>query len=271
VASEKLVDVEEVIRKKNPRLAKALPRFILGYLKRIVHQDLVNKLISDNKDTYGLDFVANILKLINTTYIAEGVENIPPNGRFIFASNHPLGGLDGIVLLDAVGKHYPDVKFVVNDLLMNVKNLEPVFLPINKHGRQNVDYARKLDASYSSNTQILYFPAGLCSRKVKGKIVDLSWQKSFIVKSTQYQRDIIPVYFDGRNSNFFYNLANLRKRLKLKANIEMLYLVDEMYKQRGRKMRLVFGKPIPYQTFDASKTPSEWALFVRQKVYELKK
>lgn len=268
-ANEKFIDVEKVIGNKNPRLLKALPKFLVRYLKRIIHQDELNGAIDRHKNEMGLPFVNSILGELGANYEVVGLENIPTSGRFIFASNHPLGGLDGLVLINEVGKWSPNIKFVVNDLLLNVKNLEPVFVPVNKHGRQSSDYARKIDAAYQSSDQILYFPAGLCSRKVDGKITDLEWHKSFIVKAIKYQRDILPVYFEGRNSNFFYDLARLRSLLNIKVNIEMLYLVDEMFKQRRKKMRVIFGKPISYTLFDASKTPSEWALFVRNYVYAM--
>lgn len=270
-SDDKFIDLEEVIRKKNPRLLKALPKFLVNFLKRIIYQDQINEVIRNNKSKYGLDFVSGILKDFGTRVEVYGMENVPDSGRFIFASNHPLGGLDGIVLMDEVGKKLPDLKFIVNDLLLNLKNLEPVFIPVNKHGKQSTEYARKIEGAYESDTQILYFPAGLCSRKIKGQISDLTWHKSFIVKSIQHKRDIIPVYFEGRNTNFFYNLANFRKFLGIKANLEMVFLVGEMFKQQKKQIRLTFGKPLPYTMFDNSKSPSDWATYVRNVVYSMKK
>jgi len=270
-SDDKFIDLEEVIRKKNPRLLKALPKFLINYLKRIIYQDEVNQVIQNNKSAYGLDFVSGILKDFGTKVEVHGFENLPDSGRFIFASNHPLGGLDGVVLMNEVGKKFPDLKFIVNDLLLNLKNFEPVFIPVNKHGRQSTEYARKIEDAYKSDTQILYFPAGLCSRKIKGKIADLTWHKSFIIKSIQHKRDIIPVYFEGRNTNFFYNLANLRKFIGIKANIEMVFLVGEMFKQQKKLIKLTFGKPVPYTTFDNSKPPADWALDVRNIVYSMNK
>lgn len=269
-SDDKFIDLEEVIRKKNPRLHKVLPKFVVNFLKRIIYQDQINIVIENNKSAYGLDFVSGILKGFGVNVEVSGMENIPASGRFIFASNHPLGGLDGLVLMNEVGKKFPDLKFIVNDLLLNVKNFEPVFIPVNKHGRQSTEYARLIETAYKSDTQILYFPAGLCSRKIKGKIIDLPWHKSFIVKSVQFKRDIIPVYFEGRNTNFFYNLANLRKFLGIKANIEMMFLVGEMFKQQKKKIKLTFGKPLPYTVFDNSKSPGDWALQVRNIVYSMK-
>jgi 1-acyl-sn-glycerol-3-phosphate acyltransferase len=268
-ADDRFIDIEEVIRKKNPRLATALPKFLINGFKRIVYQDEINEAIRSQKNEYGWNFVHGILKEFGTNYEVAGIENIPAAGRFIFAANHPLGGLDGLVLMDMIGERFPDIKFIVNDLLLNVKNLEPLLVPVNKYGRQSVEYAHRIEDAYKSGAQILTFPAGLCSRKIQGKITDLPWQKNFIVKSVQFQRDIIPVYVEGRNTNFFYNLANLRKFLGIKMNIETNFLVREMFKQRRKVIKITIGQPIPYTTFDASKTSMDWAIYVREIVYSL--
>ncbi len=264
-----LIDVEKAIGDKNPRLLKALPGFVLSYLKKIIHQDDLNEIIRRFHDQEGLDFVEKSLDYMGISYTAEGLENIPEQGRFLFVSNHPLGGLDGLVFIHVIGKIFPDLKFPVNDFLLNIKNLDPVFLPINKHGSQSRDAVRAIEEAYASDSQILYFPAGLCSRKIKGKIVDLEWKKHFITKAVEYKRDIIPVYFSGRNSNFFYNLANLRVFLGIKSNIEMIYLPNEMFKQRGKKLILKIGQPIPYTFFDKARTAKEWAAYVKDIVYSI--
>ena len=266
----KFIDIDEVIRKKNPKLYSLMPSLLIRFLKRIAHQDELNQAINNQKEKNGLEFVNGVLSDMGITYESFGTENIPKKGRYIFASNHPLGGLDGLVLINETGKYFPKVKFVVNDLLLNVKNMDSIFVPVNKHGKQSIEYARRIDEAYKSNDQILYFPAGLCSRKINGHITDLIWQKNFISKAIKYQRDIIPIYFSGNNSSFFYNLAHLRKMLAIKANIEMLFLVDEMYKQQNKALKLTYGKPIPYTLFDDSKSISDWTLYVRNVVYSLK-
>ncbi|MDR0753801.1 MAG: 1-acyl-sn-glycerol-3-phosphate acyltransferase [Prevotellaceae bacterium] len=269
-----LVDIEKIIKSKSPFLAKALPRFILRYIKRIVHECEVNNILSKYGHNKGIDFVNATLNELNVSYTAEGLDGIDNSqgSRFIFASNHPLGALDGLVLMSAIGKHFNNnVKFIVNDILMNLKPLEPVFIPVNKHGRQTVDYMQKTNDAYASDCQILYFPAGLCSRKIKGKIVDLDWKKNIIGKSIEYKRDIVPVYFSGKNSSFFYRLANIRKKAGIKANIEMFYLPDEFFKQKNSNFELIFGEPVKYYTFDKSKSHVEWVNFIRHKVYSLDK
>ena len=264
------LDVEKILYSKNPAIKKTVPGFIISYLKRIVHQDELNDFLRTAGNARDAVFIKAGLDYFNIRYSVSGIENIPTSGRFIFVSNHPLGGLDGLVFIYELSKHFRELKFPVNDILMNITNLSGIFLPVNKHGGQDREAVRKIEEAYASDSQILYFPAGLCSRKKKGIIRDLQWHKSFITKAVQYKRDIVPAYFSGRNSNFFYNLSNIRNFLGIKANLEMLYLADEMFKQKGKEIKLVFGKSIPWQTFSHTMTPVEWADWVRGKTYELK-
>jgi 1-acyl-sn-glycerol-3-phosphate acyltransferase len=263
------IDVRKVLTSKNPALGKVIPGFLINYLKRIVHQDELNDFLSRNGHLKNQELISAWLTFLKINYSVTGRENIPSAGRYIFVSNHPLGGLDGIVFINELSKSFGDIKFPVNDILTYIENLSGIFLPVNKHGSQGREGARLLEEAYASETQILYFPAGLCSRKKKGVIKDLVWHKSFITKAVQHKRDIVTAYFSGRNSDFFYNLANFRKRLGIKANFEMLYLADEMFLQKDKKIDLVFGETIPWQTFDRSKTPSEWAEWVKGKCYDL--
>ena len=269
--TEKFVDIDKVIASKSPRLQKMLPRFVVGYLKRAIHQDGLNQIIEKYGHTSGVEFIGNCLVEMDVKYAASGLENVNPEGHYIFASNHPLGGLDGMVLIHLLGNRFSEVKFPVNDFLMHIYPMRSVFLPVNKVGSQTEQNAVLLERAYASPAQMLYFPAGLCSRKQNGGVIeDLDWKKSFIVKSVRYKRDVVPVYFDGMNSNFFYNLARFRKLIGLKFNVEMLYLVDEMYRQKGRPIHVTFGKPIPYQTFDATKSPKAWAAWVKNIVYQMR-
>jgi 1-acyl-sn-glycerol-3-phosphate acyltransferase len=265
------LDVENILSDKNPKIRRLLPGFVIRYLKRIVHQDEINEILRNYADLRGAAFNDATLGYMGISYLAHGVENLPKGGRNIFVSNHPLGGLDGMVFMSELSKHFPAIKFPVNDILMYIENYSDIFLPVNKVGTFGRDAARLMEEAYSSDYQLLNFPAGICSRKIKGTITDLQWQKSFIIKAVQHKRDVVPCFFEGRNSAFFYNLANLRTRLGLKMNIEMLYLADEMFKQKGKDIVVYFGKPIPWQTFDGSKSPKEWTAYVREKTYELQK
>ena len=264
-----IIDVDAIFKRKNPRIYKLIPKFILSYIKRTIHQDEINDALERYKDKHGLDFLAHILDFYGIRYSVSGEDNIPREGRYIFVSNHPLGGLDGMVFLDIIGRHHQNVKFIVNDLLLNLKNLEPLFIPVNKHGRQSAEYVRRIEELYRSDYQVLYFPAGLCSRKQGNRIIDLEWKKNFIKKAKDHNRDIVPVHFEGKNSPFFYRLANLRKMLGIKANIEMFYLPDEMFRQKHQKIHVTIGKPIPWSHFDKSKSLAGWAEEVKKTVYSL--
>lgn len=264
------IDLKRVIQQKAPSAAGKIPGFVLNYLIRTIHQDELNEILRLYRDKKGVDFMVELLSYFDLTLELVNEENIPSAGRFTFASNHPLGGLDGICLSAVIGQKFGGrIKYPVNDLLLYLPNLRNIFVPVNKHGSQGKDVARLLHEAYESDNQIITFPAGLCSRKTKGKIVDPEWKKSFIQKTVEYRRDLIPVYFDARNSSFFYGLANLRKKLGIKMNYEMIYLPDEMFKSKHKTFRIHFGKPIPWQTFDSSKTPAEWAARIKDLVYQL--
>jgi len=263
------VNVREVFKQKSPKVAKWIPGFIFKYIERIVHQKEINEIIPLIDDKYGLDYVKGIIDYFKLNIEVKGEEYIPTDGRNIFVANHPLGGLDGIVFAHVVGKKNPNIQFLVNDILMTLQNLDSIFIPVNKHGRQSMDYVRKIEETYKSDQQILNFPAGLCSRKIKGRIVDLDWKKSFVSKAIEHKRDIVPVHISGRNSNFFYNLSNLRGKLGIKANLEMFYLVDEVFKQKNKNIVVTFGKPIPHTMFDKSKSPLAWAKQVKEYIYTL--
>jgi len=264
----KTINIEKVIQDKSPSLARFMPAFMINYLKRIIHQDEFNTNIVKYEQLEGISFIEASLNDINVKIETEGLENIHKKDRLIIASNHPLGGLDGLALMLAVSKKRNDIIFPVNDILMNVKNLQPLFIPINKHG-SNSDNIQIINDTFASDKIVCYFPFGLVSRKKNGKIMDLEWKTTFVTKAKRFKRAIIPTFIEGRNSNFFYNLSNLRKALGVKVNIEMLFLVDEMYKQRDSVLKIVFGTPIPYDTFDARHTKSEWAELLRQHSYKL--
>jgi len=262
------INLRKVIADKNPRLLKALPGFVISYLRRVIHEEGLNKILWQNRDYFGVEFAGKILESFGAITRVNGIENLPKSGRQLIASNHPLGGLDGIALMSEVGKIRSDFLFPVNDLLMNLPNLKPLFIPVNKHG-SNADNIRIFNETFASEVLLLYFPAGLVSRKTNKQIIDLEWKKTFLAKSIKYKRDIVPVHITGRNTNFFYNLANWRKHLGIKSNIEMLYLVDEMFRQKDKIINITFGKLIPVETFDKRHTSAQWAQILKEHVYAL--
>ncbi|WP_298550889.1 1-acyl-sn-glycerol-3-phosphate acyltransferase [uncultured Parabacteroides sp.] len=266
------IDIKQVLQQKAPSAARKIPGFVVDYLIRTVHQDELNDILRRYHDKDGVAFMQELIGYFDLNLELVNEENIPAGGRYIFASNHPLGGLDGICLSAVIGGRFDGkIRYLVNDLLLYLSNLRSIFVPINKHGAQGKKNAELIEKAYASDNQIVTFPAGLCSRKQHGKIQDTEWKKSFIQKAVEYRRDVVPVFFEGRNSNFFYRLANLRKALGIKMNYEMIYLPDEMFKSKHKTYRIHFGKPIPWQTFEDSRKPAEWAEWVKEVVYNLKK
>lgn len=265
----KFIDIREIIRQKNPALLRWLPFFVLKYIKRILHEEEINAFMAEHGQEQGLAFVHKIIEVFGVQVELKGIENIRASGGVIYAANHPLGGLDAIAFMHVLGAHRSDMKFLVNDILTNIKNLSPLFVPVNKHGNQGRGAIQALDETLKSQEALLVFPAGLVSRKQTHGIADLEWKKTFISQARRYQKDVVPVYIEGQNSSFFYNLARLRKALGIKANLEMFYLADEMFAQKGKKIVIHVGKPIPYAYFDKSKTDQNWAAHVKSLVYNL--
>ncbi len=267
------IDINKVIASKSATLAKYMPKFVINYIKRLIHQDEINAAIEKSVGMNGVEFAQLAINELNVKCNIKYVNptSINLQGRYIFVSNHPLGGLDGLVLINELGKKMGNIKFVVNDFLMHVKPLESIFVPVNKVGSMKKENASLFDEAYSSSCQILYFPAGLCSRLINGEITDTQWKSSFIKQAIKYNRQIIPVYFSGSNSKFFYRLAKIRKFLKIKFNIEMCFLPDEMFKQKNATFDVVIGEPISVGIQNSVKQVNELCLQIRKEAYSLRK
>lgn len=268
------IDIERVLHDKAGKKARYVPRFVVNRLKRLIHQDELNEFILQEGEKQGVEWVKDSLKFIDVALKVVGRENLPDpdDGRlYTFVSNHPLGGQDGVSLGALLGDHFHGrIKYLVNDLLMNLHGMKPLFIPINKTGKQSRDFPRMVEAVFKSDNHIIMFPAGLCSRRINGVIQDIPWKKTFIQKSVETHRDVVPIHFSGQNSERFYRIANICKRLGIKFNIAMLFLVDEMFRNAHKTFTVTIGKPIPWQTFDRTHSATEWAAFVREKVYALK-
>lgn len=271
--SEKTIDIEKILRAKAGSKARFVPRLLVKWLEHTVHQDEVNRFLWQSRNLKGTEWLEECVRYLDMTLDIVGRENLPDpaDGRlYTFVSNHPLGGEDGVALGAIIGRHYDSrFRYLVNDLLMNLPGLAPLCIPINKTGQQSRNFPAMVEAGFHSDNHMLMFPAGLCSRKQHGVVRDLPWKKTFITKSVETHRDVVPIHFGGHNSERFYRLANICKALGLKVNIAMLFLVDEMYRNTHKTFRIAIGKPIPWQTFDKSKTPYEWAQWVQSEVYKL--
>ena len=271
--SQHTIDIDKILRSKMGAKARFVPGFVVSWLKRIIHQDQVNAFIWENRDKSGVEWLEATVRYLKMDIEIVGMENLPDknDGRlYTFVSNHPLGGQDGVALGSIIGRHYDGrFRYLVNDLLMNLPGLAPVCIGINKTGRNSRDFPRMVEAGFKSDNHMLMFPAGLNSRKQPdGTIRDIAWKKTFITKSVECRRDVVPIHFSGRNSERFYRIAKFSDRF-LPFNLAMIFLVDEMYRNVGKHFRIDIGKPIPWQTFDRSRTPAQWAQYVEDIVYSL--
>ena len=273
IISEKTIDIEKILKNKMGPKAKGVPGIAISWLRHIIHEDWLNKFLWDALDLQGTPWLEACLDYLHTKVEVTGLENLPAkdDGKlYTFVSNHPMGGIDGVALGSIIGKHFDDrFRYLVNDLLMNLPGLAPLCIPINTTTKKSRSFPQVIETGFQGDYHLLMFPAGLCSRRRKGIIQDLPWKKTFISKSVECHRDVVPIFFGGRNSNFFYRLSNISDRYVKKINIAMLFLVDEMYKNLGNTFQVKIGRPIPWQTFDNTKSPMEWADFVKQQVYSL--
>lgn len=265
----KIIDVEKAIRSSKSKFVRSLPRFIVWFIVKLIHQDEMNTTLHRNRHKTGVPFVNDILNEWNVNVVVKGGDNVPNSGRFVFVANHPVGGMDALAFLSTIYRFYPNVISPSNQLFNYISNLHPVILGVNVFGINTKETVEKFNQLFESDSQIMIFPAGIVSRRSKGVISDLVWQKSFVTKAVQYKRDIIPVHISGRNSNLFYSVANLRKFLRIKISVEIILLPREMLKQRNSTVTMSIGKVIPCHNFTTEKSQNDWAQYVKEVVYNI--
>ena len=265
----RIIDVEEAIRSSKSRFVRTLPKFIIRFIQKLIRQDEMNATIHKFRHKTGVPFVNDVLNEWNVNVIVKGDENVPSAGKLVFVANHPVGGMDALAFLSTIYRYHKNVISPSNQLFNYIPNLHPVILGVNVFGMNTRDTAGKYNQLFQSESQIMIFPAGVVSRRKKGIISDLAWQKSFLTKAVQFKRDIVPVHISGRNSNLFYFVANMRKLLGIKMSVEISLLPREMHKQRNSTVTVSIGEIIPWETFTDEKPHSEWAQYVRNNVYAL--
>lgn len=264
------IDIEDLIRSKKPGLLRILPKFVIRYLKRILHQDEINQFLKESHGKKNVDFCNAAVSFLNITYEVKNIEKLNKDSRIVLAMNHPLGGIDAIILVAALQNTRTDLSFIVNDLLLNLEGMKDMFVGVNKIGSKKNTSRKGVYELFESEKAVCIFPAGMVSRKKNGVIKDLLWRKTFVSYAKQTNRDIVPIYIEGKLSNFFYRLSNLRTFFGIKANIEMLYLANELFKQRGNHFKFIIGDVIKNESFINEKNDKETSKRIKEIVYELK-
>lgn len=265
--TKKFIDVEKILKEKAYKLYRWLPRFAINWLKKKLHENEINHAMDALKDDEGLEFNRKGLEMLGAKVESVHSELIPKTGSIIIAANHPLGGLDGMALIKSVGEIRPDVRFFVNDILKNLKNYGEIFVAVNKVGASSTKSLRTMEEVFMTECAVLFFPAGLVSRKQNGLVRDLTWKKSFVTQAVDHKRMIQPVFIEGENSKFFYNFANFRKKIGIKANIEMLFLPDEMFRAEKKTIRIHYSKPFDSAILTDRKTDKQWSDLIYQYIY----
>ena len=265
--AQKNVNIASVIETKSPRFYNLMPNFLLNKFKSLLHESDLNKILKNLLGKEKLDFISGGLKELQVMSSNYGLEKIPRKKGIIIVANHPLGGLDGLALINEIGKYREDIQFLVNDILTEIEPFKPYFIPVNKHGLNSRENILRLEELFDSDKCIVIFPSGLVSRKKNGIIKDLEWRKTFITKAKKHNKPIYPVYISGQNSNRFYKIAKWRSLIGIKINLEMFFLVDEMFRQKGNTIEITMGKLIEPKILGNKKNDSEWAQAIKSYVY----
>ncbi|MDO5760535.1 MAG: 1-acyl-sn-glycerol-3-phosphate acyltransferase [Bacteroidota bacterium] len=266
----KFISLEKIVASKNKTLYRLMPKFVFSWLKKLIHLDEINRIIYEHRDKQGVDFANAVLDELQIKLEIINPQNIPINGRELVVANHPIGSIDGMALISVIGQKRKDILFPVNDILCQLPGLKGIFVPINKYGKNNANH-NTLNEAFGGNSIMMFFPAGTESKIIGGKLQDFAWKKSFVQQAQIYQRDIIPVYIEGRNSKGFYRLYKIRKFFGVKFDLEMILLPREMFAQKGKTITLTFGKSIPIAQISKEKHHAKiWAERIRNFIYELK-
>jgi len=267
---KKYIDLDEIIATSSSGFLKKLPSQLVDLMKILIRQERINHILNKYESYEGLEFIRKLNEEFKVKVEYTGLENLPENGRCFFAANHPFGFLDGLILTKTVGEKYGNFKAIGNEAFMLAPQLRPVIAAVNVFGTNPRQYIIELEKVFESDIAVTHFPAGVVSRMKKGIIEDSEWHKSFISRAVKSKRDIVPFYFFGRNSNLFYGVFLLRKMLRISLNLELALLPHEIFNKQNKTIRVKIGKPIPWQTFDKSKSHYDWAQYVKQEVYKLR-
>jgi hypothetical protein len=269
--TEKFINIKVLLKNSSSKLLIMMPGFAVNWLEKIIRQAEINRILGKYSESTGVEFLPKIIEEMNIRVEIEGLDNLPENGKCFIVSNHPYGFADGLILTSIIAKKYGTLKAIGNDVFMLIPQLRPLIAAVNVFGKNYRSYLMELEKVYHSTVPITHFPAGQVSRIDKWRVHDGSWKKSFITKSVECGRDIVPFYFYGRNSLLFYMIFKFRKSLGIGTNLELILLPFEFFNKKNRTIKVIIGKPISYHTFDKSQTHLEWAQWVKGQVYSLSK
>jgi putative hemolysin len=238
------LDLGEIIKQKSPETIERMhPYFstlFIEIIEKIVKLDEINKFLETSNQT-DFDFIDELFEYVDFSYSVSSKDkkNIPSQGKLICVSNHPLGALDGLALLSVIGEVRQDVKIVANDILMNLDNLEDLFLAYNVFSQSaQKENIKNIVSALERDEAVIFFPAAEVSRFSHRGIRDSKWHNGALRFAQKYNCPILPIHIKGRNSIPFYIMSLINRSLST------LMLPRQIFNKRRRKISIQIGSPI---------------------------
>jgi len=245
------ISTKEIIKSKFPSFLSGFPdvfsKIFYLSLDRILFIPRINRFLEKHGDKTGIEFIEELFDELDISYKLSNKdrEKIPSEGKLIIVANHPLGGLDGLVLLKLVSEIRNDVKIIANDVLMNIQNLADYFLPFDLLSKKDLkkNYTLISEALKKENA-IIIFPAGEVARLTVNGIKDKKWNKGAVYFAEKFQTPVLPIFIRGRNSFLFYFISLFSKKLS------MFLLPYELFNKKNKSYEIKIDHPISPKAFN---------------------
>lgn len=269
-----MIDVDILLKNyfqnTNNNYDQPLIKTTSSIIKKLVHQDEINRFIETHQHLEGLEFNDTVLEHFNFTFQVSGKDRarIPDYGRVLVVANYPLGSLDGLALLKLISEIRTDVKIVATKLLDCIEPLKSLFLSVDSYAMpaNSHNQADRITEALEAEQAVIMFPTGDVSRIRPNGVRDGKWKFGFLSWAKKTKSPILPVYIGGKNSPLFYSLSSIYKPLGT------MMLVNEMFNQKDHEILFRIGKPIPWKSIAGMKLPKKTvAKLMRKQVYLLGK
>lgn len=266
-----IYDLQEMVPLFRTRFGTFLGKLLIKYLC----VEKINELHGDHSDLRGADFTSAILEdeRVNIRYTIHNEEilNHLPEGAFIVISNHPVGSIDGVIMIDIFARRRSDFKVMVNGVLTKIGALDENFIPVKPDSERQGANLKNVNGIRSSFERLRgghpmgFFPSGAISsyNPVKGIICDIPWSHNVIRLIRKAKVPVYPVFFDFYNSKFFYWLS------KINWKVRMLRIPAEVFNKRGKVLNVYVREPIPADRITAITDDEQLAEFLYNRTYNI--
>lgn len=266
-----LVTAKEVAKAINADKYGLFGTFAGWVLMKVLRISNLNKIYDRNKHLSDVQFLNAILDEFQIKFEVpeEDFKRLPKEGPYITVSNHPLGGIDGILLLKLMLEREPNFKIIANFLLHRIEPMKPYIMPVNpfethKGAKSSTVGLKETFRHLSDGKPLGMFPAGEVSTYRDGKlVVDRAWEEGAIKVIRKAQVPVVPIYFHAQNSQLFYKLS------KISDTLRTAKLPSELFSQKDRVIKVRIGKPISVTEQNEHETLEDYSEFLRKKTYML--